>query len=784
MTEGPAAPAQQRSGPGGLTSAEVRVRLQRFGPNEVSEAAVHPWRALLAKFWAPVPWMLECAVGLEALLGREFEALVFTVLLVFNAILSFVQENRAQRALVLLRKHLTVQARVLRDGRWMLIQARELVPGDIVRLRAGDLVPADVTIVDGHLQVDQSTLTGESLPVDIEPGGSAYAGSIVKRGEAAGEITATGMRTTYGNTAELVRTAKIPGHLEILIARIVRYLVVIDVILVAGLLVYGFAVGLPAAEIVPFALIILIASIPVALPATFTLATALGSVELVGRGVLVTRLSAIEEAAEMDVLCTDKTGTLTQNRPTLMALSPYPPHTEAELLQVAALGCEEATQDPIDLAVLAAARTRHLPVASSERIRAIPFDPATKYSGTVLRQAGRTTYVLKGALHAITPRLRTPPVGLTPTVDGMTADGARVLAVAAGPDGTMELLGLIGLADPPRPDSKTLVGRLRDLGIRVLMLTGDNVNTAKAIATQVGIGARAWSPGAGEDEIEGPPLEYDIFARILPEGKFRLVQALQRAGHVVGMTGDGVNDAPALRQAEVGIAVAQATDVAKAAASLVLTTPGLVDIVSAVDASRRIHQRMLTYTLNKIVKTFELSLLLSLGLILAGVFVTTPLLIVLLLFANDFVTMSIATDRVSPGVTPDRWDVRPLVGAALSIAVMLLCVSFGLVWVGRYALRLSVPTLQTVVFVWLVLSGQATVYLVRERRRFWGAWPGPWLAASTLGDLLAISVLATRGWLMAPIGPATVLGLVGLAFAYFAGANLLKRGVFRRFALG
>jgi H+-transporting ATPase len=777
----PAAEASPHAVHEGLSSSVARARLAQYGPNAVAEDTAHPWRVLLGKFWAPIPWMLECAVGLEILLGHPLEALVFAVLLAVNALLSFAQEHRAQRALALLRRRLTVRARVLRDGRWMPIPAQELVPGDVVRVRAGDIVPADLTVFAGQLLVDQAALTGESLPVDAGPGGTIYAGSIVKRGEATGDVTATGAGTAFGKTAALVRTAKTPGRLEILIAGIVRYLVAIDLVLVAGVLVYGFAARLPAAQIVPFALIILIASIPVALPATFTLATALGSVELAGRGVLVTRLSAVEEAAQMDVLCTDKTGTLTQNQPTLMALRPVPPATEDELLRAAALASDEATQDPIDLAILAGARAKGLTIAGPERLQAIPFDPATKRSGAVLREAGRTRTILKGAFQAIAPLLTAPPADAAETVERLAAGGARVLAVAAGSEDAMELAGLIGLNDPPRPDSRALVQRLRDLGIRVLMLTGDNAATARTVAAQVGIGTRV---GDVERDAEERPLEYDIFARILPEGKFRLVRALQRAGHVVGMTGDGVNDAPALRQAEVGIAVAQATDVAKASASLVLTAPGLVDIVSAVETSRRIHQRMLTYTLNKIVKTLEISLLLSLGLIVTGIFVTTPLLIVLLLFANDFVTMSLAADRVSFGPVPDRWDVRSLMGAALCLALILLCFSFGLVWAGRTAFRMSVPSLQTVVFVWLVFSGQATVYLVRERGHFWGAPPGRSLIASTIADLLVIGLLATRGWLMAPVAPATIGLLAGLAVVYLAAADVLKTRVFRRFGVG
>ncbi|HYM91997.1 MAG TPA: HAD-IC family P-type ATPase, partial [bacterium] len=487
----------------------------------------------------------------------------------------------------------------------------------------------------------------------------------------------------------------------------------------------------------------------------------------------------IEECAEMDVLCTDKTGTLTQNRPTVAALRPYPPHSEAELLRLAALACDEATQDPIDLAVLEAAKARDGLRAPVERVRFIPFDPVTKKSGAAFYQAGAAQYVFKGAPQVIGPLTAVPAERLTRDVETLAQEGARVLAVAAGPEGALELAGLVALHDPPRSDSKALIDSLHQLGVRTLMVTGDSPATAKVVAAQVGIGTRA-SPRGGLDQVpEGQILEYDVFARILPEGKFRLVQALQRTGHIIGMTGDGVNDAPALRQAEVGIAVAQATDVAKSAASLVLTSPGLVDVVAAVETSRRIHQRMLTYTLNKIVKTFEISLLLSLGLLVGRVFLTTPLLIVLLLFANDFVTMSIATDRVSFGRVPDRWNVRPLVVAALGVAAFLLLFSFAIAWVGLRVLRLPLASLQTLMFVWLVLSGQATVYLVRERGHFWRTWPSRWMMASTAGDLIGVSLLAARGWLMAPIPPLVLMALLGVALLYVVTADQLKVPLFR-----
>jgi H+-transporting ATPase len=778
--ETPPGRASRTELPQGLTGQEARALLQEYGPNAVPEVAAHPWLVLAGKFWAPVPWLLEGTIALELLLGRRVEALVFTMLLLFNALLGFAQEHRAQHAVALLRARLTVQARARRDGRWIRLPARDLVPGDIVYLRGGDLVPADTRLLDGDIQVDQSTLTGEALPVELDSGKPAYAGSIVRRGEATAEVVATGPRTTFGKTTELVRTARVLGHLERLIAGIVRYLVAIDLLLVVLVLAYAERSGLPLRNVLPFALIILIASIPVALPATFTLATALGSVELAGRGVLVARLAAIEECAEMDVLCTDKTGTLTQNRPTVAALRAYPPYGDAELLHLAALACDDATQDPIDLAVLEAAKGRDgLRAPAVERVRFIAFDPATKRSGAAFHHAGVAQYVFKGAPQVIGPLTDTPAERFSRDVEALAHDGARILAVAAGPEGALQLAGLVALRDPPRPDSKALIESLHRLGVRTLMVTGDSPATAAAIAAQIGIGARVAPRGVLDQIATGQVLDYDVFARILPEGKFRLVQALQRAGHIVGMTGDGVNDAPALRQAEVGIAVAQATDVAKSAASLVLTNPGLVDAVAAVETSRRIHQRMLTYTLNKIVKTFEISLLLSLGLLLGRVFLTTPLLIVLLLFGNDFVTMSIAADRVSFGLTPDRWNVRPLVAAALGVAVCLLLFSFGIAWAGLKILRLPLAPLQTLVFVWLVVSGQATVYLVRERRHFWRTRPSPWLLASTAGDLIGVSLLAIRGWLMAPIPPLIVTALLAVALFYVVAADQVKVPLFR-----
>ena len=766
----------------GLTSKEAAERLARFGPNAVKQEGTHPILALLSKFWAPVPWMLEVTLVLEFVLGRFPEAAIIGALLVFNAALGFVQENRTQRALNLLRQRLSVQARVLRDARWQLIPAQDLVPGDVIHLRMGDLLPADVRLSAGEILMDQSALTGESTPVEGGPGAQAYAGAVVKRGEATGEVASTGKRTYFGKTAELVRTAKTAGHLQEIIFRIVKYLVALDLALVLILLIYALVKGIPLHDILPYSLILLVASVPVALPATFTLASALGTVELTRCGVMITRLSAIEEAASMDVLASDKTGTITKNQLSVGDLRAYPPYSRDDVLKFAALASDEATQDPIDMAVLKAAQERGIGLSTSDRLEFIPFDPASKRTEAVLRQQDRTLRIVKGAPSVIAG-LSTNGTGFDADVENLAAQGYRALAVAAGADGHLQPVGLVGLLDPPRDDSRALVQNLHGLGIQVLLVTGDGVATAQRVAEQVGISGPTCSPERMHADLGNSITECRVFAGVFPEDKFRLVQALQGNHHVVGMTGDGVNDAPALKQAEVGIAVANATDVAKAAASAVLTKPGLTDIVAAVETSRRIYQRMLTYTLNKIIKTIEVAFFLSLGVMLTGDLIITPLLVVLLLFTNDFVTMSIATDRVSFSRKPERWKIRDLVMTALPFAALILVLSFTIFFTARNALHLPLPQLQTLAFITLVFSGQGTVYLVRERRHFWNSRPSRWMLVSSAADIMLVSLLATHGVLMAALSTRLVAGVLLAVLLYLTAVDFMKVRIFAYFNL-
>ncbi len=762
----------------GLTSAEAAKRLLQFGSNAIPETKRNPLLLFLKKFWAPVPWMLEITILLEIYLGKNTEAIVIGALLVFNAILSFSQENHAQNALALLRQKLTVQTRTRRDGQWQMIPALDLVPGDIIHLRMGDLVPADATLIDGQVEIDQSALTGESLPVEIGVRQGAFAGAVIRRGETTCEVTSTGANTKFGRTAELVRQAKTVSHLQEIIFSIVKYLVVADAVLVAIVIGYAFYAQIAWHEILPFALIILVASVPVALPATFTLATALGAAELTKQGVLVARLSAIEEAAAMTILASDKTGTITENRLKLNAIRAYPPYQEDDVIRFGAQASRAATQDPLDLAIIEGAQERKINLVG-KRLAFTPFEPATKRSeALILLPDGSSRRILKGAPQTI--------VALTGGQD-IEADvaesariGNRVLAVATGPDsGPFTLVGLLGLQDTPRSDSKSLIQELNKLGVRVVMVTGDEALTAKAVAAQVGI---TGDPCPGEvlrSAERNGAMECNIFAGVFPEDKFRLVQGLQKSGRIVGMTGDGVNDAPALKQAEVGIAVASATDVAKAAASLVLTKEGLSNILDAVKASRQIYQRMLTYTLNKIIKTLQIALFLSLGFVLTREFVVTPLLIILLLFANDFVTMSLATDNVSYSDKPDRWRILPLMVASFGLALPVLLLSFGFFYIANNLLHLPLGQMQTLMFVMLVFTGQANVYLVRERHHFWNSRPSRWMLLGTLADIILVGIFASQGILMTAI-PLSYIAVSLLVIAlYVPCADWIKILIFK-----
>lgn len=761
--------------PPGLTADEARSRLARFGPNAVPDTGLHPVRQALEKFWAPVPWMLEAAVALQIALGDYVEAAIIAGLLVFNAGLGLFQEGRAQATLAALKSRLALTASVRRDGAWASVPAADLVPGDVVKLSLGTVVAADVRLTAGEVLLDESMLTGESIPVEAGVGLHTYAGALIRRGEALAEVTATGARTRFGRTAELVRTAHVVSAQQKTVLRVVRNLAAFNGIVIAALLAYAFWLAMPPAEIVPLVLTAVLASIPVALPATFTLASALGARALAGRGVLPTRLSAVDEAATMDVLCADKTGTLTRNELAVATVHPMPGFDPAQVLTLAALASSDGGRDPVDAAIREAARGKAAADAPT-LVTFVPFDPATKMSeATVATPAGGTERVLKGAF-AVIAGLAQPSPDATAAAGALEGQGLRVLAVAAGPPAAMTLAGLIALSDPPRSDSAALVSQLHGLGVRTVMVTGDAPATAAIVARAVGIDGAACPPGPIPDGVS--PEQFAVFAGVLPEDKYKLVKAFQQGGHTVGMCGDGVNDAPALRQAQIGLAVSTATDVAKSAAGMVLTEPGLAGIVAAVREGRVTFQRIVTYTLNSIIKKIVTVLFLVIGLLMTGQAILTPLLMVIVMIAGDFLAMSLTTDNVRPSPMPNAWRVGSLTTAGVILGLCQLGFSTGVLAVGKFGLNLGTGALRTLAFVALVFGSQATIYAIRQRRHLWGSRPSLWVVASSVADILIAAGLAIFGLAMTPLPPEVVGGTLAAALVFGLVLDVVKLPVF------
>ena len=781
LTANPTVRAEPAQGSGkdnaslGLTSDEARARLAKYGPNAMPDTSIQPWRMALAKFWAPVPWMLEAAVILQIVLHEYVEAAVIAGLLVFNAALGFFQEGRAQATLAALKSRLALTASVQRDGVWRTIPAAELAPGDAVKLSLGGVVAADVKLVEGSILLDQSMLTGESVPIEAGPGLQTYAGALVRRGEATAIVTATGARTRFGHTAELVRAAHVESTQQKTVMRVVRNLAIFNGVIIVLLVAY--ARTMPIGEIIPLILTAVLASIPVALPATFTLAAALGAKALARLGVLPTRLSAVDEAATLEVLCSDKTGTLTRNELGITVIRPETGFDERQVLAMAALASSEGGRDPVDTAIRSAAtekRTINLP----KLIKFVPFDPVTKMSeATAVDANGGTLRAVKGAFAAVI-KLTEPVPTAVATARELEEKGFRVLAVAAGAPTKMRLVGIIALSDPPRTDAAELIKELHSLGVRTVMVTGDAPATAAIIARAVGLDGAICPPGPIPENVR--PENFAVFAGVLPEDKYHLVQAFQKSGHTVGMCGDGANDAPALRQTQMGIAVSTATDVAKSAAGIVLTKPGLEGVVAAVKEGRVTFQRILTYTLNSVTKKIVQVLFLAVGVILTGHAILTPMLMVIIMITGDFLGMSLTTDNVLPSPTPNAWRVGNLTiaGVFMGISELLFC-TFVLA-IGKFRLGLGLATLQTLAFLVIVYGNQATTYTNRARRHLWSTRPSLWLVLSSVADLLIASTMANRGMAMAPL-PLLAMGgtLVGaVAFAFMV--DFVKVPVFNR----
>ena len=763
----------------GLSSAEAARQRAQFGLNAVVEKRIHPLARVARQFWAPVPWMLEATIVLQIAIGQRLTGALIAALLVLNVILGVFQEGRAEAALALLKQRLALKARVKRDGVWVDLPAADLVPADVVQVSLGDVIPADIMLLSGSLSVDQSMLTGESAPVETTTGETTYAGGLVRRGEAVAKVTATGVRTYFGRTAELVSTAHVDSAEQKTVLAVVRNLTAVNFAIVIGIVAYALAHHISLQEITLLVLTAMLSAVPVALPATFTLAAVLGARTLAMKGVLLTRLSTLHEAATIDVLCSDKTGTLTMNELAVGAIRPLKAGYDAmDVLGFAALASSADGRDLIDTAVRKLwDNGNRAGCAPRQAATFKPFDPTAKMAEATAVDTGREIRIIKGAPAAVGALA---PIGAMAAeqLEELDRAGYRTLAVAAGPAGALELIGLIAFGDPPRPDSAQLLRELRSLGVLPVMVTGDAAATAATVAHSIGLDGPVCPPG-GIPESVGPN-DFAVYAGVFPEQKFQLVKAFQRQGHAVAMCGDGANDAPALRQAQMGIAVSSATDVAKAAAGVVLTEPGLSGIVACIIEGRSAFQRVLTFTLTILVNKCVTLLVLGFGLLVTGHAVLTPFLQALAMLTNDFVTMARTADRARPSPYPNAWRVRNLMFAAIPLGSFRLLYLLTVLSLSWFSLGLTPGQLQTLTFITLGFAGQGNLYVLREHGRLWSSRPAPILVFASLCDVTVMGSLAATGVFMSAI-PLWIIGvLLGTTLVFTLAMDSIKLAVFAR----
>jgi H+-transporting ATPase len=778
----------------GLSESEGRRRLQLFGRNEVVTKKRSPLIEFLLRFWGPMPWLLELAILLSYLLKHYLEATIIAVLIVINAVIGFLHHSSSQKSLELLKARLAIKARVLRNGSWVTLNAAELVSGDIVVVAMGDIVPADAKIVSGELTIDQSALTGESLLVEVHESDVIYSSSIVRRGEANCVVVNTGQNTYFGKTAELVKIARPKSHQEEIMVAIVRYMMYLGIGALVLVSIDALLTGTDLTSLATFAVIFLMGAVPVALPAVLTITQALGAMELSRKGILVTRLDSIEDAASIDVLCLDKTGTLTMNQLTITDVIPFLGYDKHDVIELAALTAKVESKDTIDLAVKEYAQTISTGVHPYRQISVKPFEPATKRSEAVVEVDNQRFWVIKGApqiVMALSRNIDEETLKIAnETVEALSQKGYRTLAVSKS-DGedmdNLKLVGLLALADPPRPDVKSMLTEAKSLGIKPMMVTGDNIAIAKEIAHRLDIGSRIIKMGdlKGLSEAEQTKMieECDGLAEVYPEDKYHIVRLLQSRGHMLGMTGDGVNDAPALKQAEIGIAVSVSTDVAKASASVVLTEPGIKVIIEAIKISRQIYQRMLTWVLNKVTKTIQFVGLLTLGFFWLHDVVITLVGMALLVFANDFVTMSLSTDNAKHTANPNRWNVKNISLASVSIGLFFLAEGWLTLLIGKNYFHLAGETLFSFVLLMLIFTSQFRVYIVRERKHFWDSFPSTALLVSTTTAVIISALLGIFGIIIAKLTPYQVLFVLGFSASLTFAIDLPKYYAFRKFGL-
>jgi H+-transporting ATPase len=763
----------------GLSDSEANERVKKYGYNELTEEKGNPFLKFLSYFWGPIPWMIEIAVILSAIVRHWADFWIILVLLLMNAVVGFWEEYQAGNAIEALKKKLALNARVRRDGAWKTIPSRELVPGDIIRLRLGEIIPADAKLLDGDpVEVDQSTLTGESLPVERKKGDDVYSGSIVNQGEIEAIVYGTGTNTYFGKTAQMVEGAKSISHFQKAVLKIGDYLIILAVALVALILITALFRHEKMLTALRFALVLTVAAIPVAMPTVLSVTMAVGAKLLAAKQAIVRRLASIEEVAGIDILCSDKTGTLTQNKLTLGDAVSFGNTDKQQIILCGALASRAEDKDPIDLAVISGLKDSKV-LDSYQTVHFQPFDPVHKRTETTVKDSsGKTFKVSKGAPQVIFELVTNKAAvkeAVEKTVSEFAAKGYRSLGVARTDDKDQwQYLGILPLSDPPREDCKDTISAAKQMGVDVKMVTGDQVAIGKEIARQIGLGTNILDAQIFGDtkHHEASRLAESIekadgFAQVFPEHKYHIVDVLQKKGHIVGMTGDGVNDAPALKKADAGIAVSGATDAARAASDIVLLTPGLSVIIDAIKESRKIFQRMNSYATYRIAETIRVLLFMTLSILVFNFYPVTAVMIVLLALLNDGAILSIAYDRAHISNVPETWNMHRVLGVATTLGITGVIASFGLFYLGERVFKLDREMIQTLMYLKLSVAGHMTIFLTRTRGHFWADRPSNILLGAVVGTQAIATLVAVFGLFMTPIGWGWAALVWGYALAWF-----------------